>query len=42
MSNETITDADHKMGRAVEAMERDFQGVRTGRVAASSRARGGE
>ncbi len=32
MSAETITDADHKMGRAVEAMERDFQGLRTGRA----------
>jgi ribosome recycling factor len=32
MSSETITDADHKMGRAVEAMERDFQGIRTGRA----------
>ena len=32
MSSEIIADADHKMGRAVEAMERDFQGVRTGRA----------
>jgi ribosome recycling factor len=32
MSSETISDADHKMGRAVEAMERDFQGIRTGRA----------
>jgi ribosome recycling factor len=32
MSSETITDADHRMGRAVEAMERDFQGIRTGRA----------
>ena len=32
MSTEIITDADHKMGRAVEAMERDFQGIRTGRA----------
>ena len=35
MSSETITDADHKMGRAVEAMERDFQGIRTGRASTS-------
>ena len=32
MSTEILTDADHKMGRAVEAMERDFQGIRTGRA----------
>ena len=32
MSSEILTDADHKMGRAVEAMERDFQGIRTGRA----------
>jgi ribosome recycling factor len=32
MSSEIIADADHKMGRAVEAMERDFQGLRTGRA----------
>src|ERR1700675_492027 len=32
MSTGIITDADHKMGRAVEAMERDFQGLRTGRA----------
>jgi ribosome recycling factor len=32
MSTEIITEADHKMGRAVEAMERDFQGLRTGRA----------
>jgi ribosome recycling factor len=32
MSSETLTSADHKMARAVEAMERDFQGVRTGRA----------
>ena len=32
MSSEIITDADHKMARAVEAMERDFQGIRTGRA----------
>jgi ribosome recycling factor len=32
MSSETITSADQRMGRAVEAMERDFQGIRTGRA----------
>ena len=32
MSSETITSADHKMARAVEAMERDFQAFRTGRA----------
>lgn len=32
MSTEILADADHKMGRAVEAMERDFQGIRTGRA----------
>jgi ribosome recycling factor len=32
MSSETLSAADHKMARAVEAMERDFQGVRTGRA----------
>src|SRR5512147_3001977 len=32
MSSEIIADADRKMGRAVEAMERDFQGLRTGRA----------
>jgi ribosome recycling factor len=32
MSTEILTDADHKMARAVEAMERDFQAVRTGRA----------
>src|ERR1044072_1379619 len=35
MSSEIIADADHKMGRAVEAMERDFQGIRTGRASTS-------
>jgi ribosome recycling factor len=35
MSSEVIADADHKMGRAVDAMERDFQGVRTGRASTS-------
>jgi len=32
MSSETIASAEHKMGRAVEAMERDFGGIRTGRA----------
>jgi ribosome recycling factor len=32
MSSETISAADHKMGRAVDAMERDFQAFRTGRA----------
>ena len=32
MSTEILADADQKMARAVEAMERDFQGVRTGRA----------
>ncbi len=32
MSSEILADADHKMARAVDAMERDFQGVRTGRA----------
>ena len=32
MSREIIADADHKMARAVEAMERDFGGIRTGRA----------
>ena len=32
MSTEIIADADHKMARAVEAMERDFGGIRTGRA----------
>ena len=32
MSNEVLADADHKMARAVEAMERDLQGMRTGRA----------
>ena len=27
MSSEVISEADHKMARAVEAMERDFQGL---------------
>ena len=32
MSTETLSSAENKMARAVEAMERDFQGVRTGRA----------
>ena len=32
MSAEILADADQKMARAVEAMERDFQAVRTGRA----------
>ena len=35
MSSETQASAEHKMARAVEAMERDFQGVRTGRASTS-------
>jgi ribosome recycling factor len=35
MSSETQSSAEHKMARAVEAMERDFQGVRTGRASTS-------
>lgn len=32
MSSEILASAEHKMGRAVEVMERDFQGIRTGRA----------
>src|SRR5690349_8816177 len=32
MSTEILNDADQKMTRAVDAMERDFQAVRTGRA----------
>jgi len=32
MSSETIASADHKMNRAVDAMERDFGAFRTGRA----------
>lgn len=32
MSSEILADAEHKMTRAVDAMERDFQGIRTGRA----------
>ena len=35
MSTEILTDADHKMSRAVDAMEREFQGIRTGRASTS-------
>jgi ribosome recycling factor len=35
MSSEILAEADQRMGRAVDAMERDFQGVRTGRASTS-------
>jgi ribosome recycling factor len=35
MSTETLASAEHKMARAVEVMERDFQGIRTGRASTS-------
>jgi ribosome recycling factor len=35
MSTQIITETDQKMARAIEAMERDFQGVRTGRASTS-------
>jgi ribosome recycling factor len=35
MSSETLAAAERKMARAVEAMERDFQGLRTGRASTS-------
>src|SRR5438132_12117377 len=35
MSSETITSADHRMNRAVDAMERDFGAFRTGRASTS-------
>jgi ribosome recycling factor len=35
MTTETIASADHKMNRAVDAMERDFQAFRTGRASTS-------
>src|SRR3954463_7711282 len=35
MSTEIITDAARKMARAVESMERDFGGIRTGRASTS-------
>jgi ribosome recycling factor len=35
MSSEVLSSADHKMTRAVEVMQRDLQGVRTGRASTS-------
>jgi ribosome recycling factor len=35
MSSETLSAAEHKMIRAVEVLERDLQGVRTGRASTS-------
>jgi ribosome recycling factor len=35
MSAEILAGAEHKMARAVEAMQRDFQGIRTGRASTS-------
>jgi ribosome recycling factor len=35
MSTEVLSGAEHKMARAVEVMQRDFQGVRTGRASTS-------
>ena len=35
MSSEILAEADQRMARAVEAMERDFQGLRTGRASTS-------
>ena len=35
MSAEVLSAADHKMARAVEVMQRDLQGVRTGRASTS-------
>jgi ribosome recycling factor len=35
MSSEVLGSAERKMARAVEAMERDFQGLRTGRASTS-------
>ncbi len=35
MTSETLADTERKMLRAVEAMERDFQGLRTGRASTS-------
>ena len=35
MSAETLTAAEHKMVRAVEVLERDLQGIRTGRASTS-------
>ena len=35
MSSETLAGTEHKMVRAVEVLERDLQGVRTGRASTS-------
>lgn len=35
MSTEIVATADQRMGRALEAMERDFMGLRTGRASTS-------
>jgi len=35
MSSEMLADADQKMARAIEALERDLQGIRTGRASTS-------
>jgi ribosome recycling factor len=35
MSTEILSGVEHKMARAIEAMQRDFQGVRTGRASTS-------
>jgi ribosome recycling factor len=35
MSTEALSSAERKMARAVEVMERDFQGIRTGRASTS-------
>ena len=35
MSTDVLTSTDRKMARAVEAMDRDFQGIRTGRASTS-------
>ena len=35
MTSETLAEAERKMLRAVDAMERDFQGLRTGRASTS-------
>jgi ribosome recycling factor len=35
MSTEILSGVEHKMARALEAMQRDFQGVRTGRASTS-------
>src|SRR5688500_9392065 len=35
MSDEVLSAADQRMNRAVDAMQRDFQGIRTGRASTS-------